>query len=235
MSEKVTDEMLMAYVDGELDAETSGRLAGLLRADPVLAERAETFRVTARLAKEAFAGVRTAPAPERLVSAVLDDVPPASNVVSFPVRRVMRALPLAASIALAFGLGGYWLGAQGAPEVNGVLGPSQVAEALGTMAAGADRTIRLGSVQHAIRSTGTFRVADGFCRTFEVSGGAETGMQGIACNHGAGWTVDLAVATSGGGEFAPASSGPTGSIDAYLDALAAEGPLSAEEDAMIGR
>lgn len=81
-----------------------------------------------------------------------------------------------------------------------------------------------------MRALEAWRVADGLCRTFELSAEA-TALRGIACDHGEAWRVDLAVAWHQGDQFSPAASAPTGSIDAFLDALGAEGPLSREEEA----
>jgi hypothetical protein len=77
----------------------------------------------------------------------------------------------------------------------------------------------------------TYRVDGGLCRTFQVSGADLQTLRGVGCNRGVGWTVDLMVAQAGGGgSYAPASDAGLGSIDAFLDALEAQGPLTAEEE-----
>lgn len=239
MSGKVSDEMLMAYVDGELDGATAAGVARLIEADPDVARRAEEMRLTRRLAREVFAPLRNDPAPDRLVRHVLafggdgeggrDPGRPdgSDNVVAFPMRRrVLTMLPLAACLAVAFGLGGYWLGAGGSG--GGLLDDPALAEAVGTAPSGEERMIAGATV----RPTATYRVADGLCRTFEARVEGRRGAQGVACDHGQGWTLELAIAAAAtDGGYAPASAAATGSIDALLDALAAEGPLTPAEEA----
>lgn len=242
MTTKVTDEMLMAYVDGELDANAARDVADAIERDAMLASRARAFRETRGLARDAFAELRAQPVPEALVEAVMrgaDDAPKPRNVVTLPTRRrwfaapPLASLPLAASLALAFGLAGYWLGDRGGPApTRGML--AELAEALASTPGGEARTLAIGGKPASVRALDAWRVADGLCRTFELSAEPDA-LRGIACDHGQGWRVDLAVAWQPGDQFSPASSAPTGSIDAFLDALGAEGPLTAEEEAAILR
>src|SRR5690606_3710336 len=104
MTEKVTDEMLMAFVDGETDAATTAMVARALAADAGLAARVEGFRASRALVREAFGDARREPVPEALVEAVAR-ADRKGEVVAFPPRRMLRlALPLAASLAVGFGL-----------------------------------------------------------------------------------------------------------------------------------
>ena len=67
---KVTDEMLMALADGELDRETALKVRHTIEADPALGVRLAEFERTRKLAKQAFDGVLEEPAPLRLVAAL---------------------------------------------------------------------------------------------------------------------------------------------------------------------
>ena len=58
----------------------------------------------------------------------------------------------------------------------------------------------------------------------------------VGCDRGGGWTVELtAERGSGGDTYAPASGAALQSVDAYLDALGASDPLTADEEAGIQR
>lgn len=143
---EVSDEMLMAYVDGELGADEAAMIERAIAGDAGLRRRAADFRDTRLLARGAFAEERAAPVPAALAAAVrvaaerakagavAPSVPPAaasaptaplpaaaaaaSNVVAFPVRRrtVYAALPIAACLMLAAGLAGFLLGETRVPE-----------------------------------------------------------------------------------------------------------------------
>lgn len=67
---ETSDEMLMAYVDGELAAEDAAAVARAIAADPVLKRRAADFRDTRLLARGAFADARAEPVPAALAAAV---------------------------------------------------------------------------------------------------------------------------------------------------------------------
>jgi anti-sigma factor RsiW len=117
MTTLVTDEMLMAFADGELAPAEEGRVRAALAADPDLAVRVAMFRETRRLAQTAFGAVVHEPVPEALVRAV---VPAAGQARTARVGRAAAGLrlwrpALAASLALAAGLAGYGLGTRREP------------------------------------------------------------------------------------------------------------------------
>ena len=228
MNEKVSDEMLMAFVDGEVDAATADDIRRAIAGDPVLAERAAKFGMTREAVQAAYAGIRAQPVPEALVASILGHR--SATVLAFPRRKVFQAaLPLAASIAILFGLSGYWYGQQAVPAAD-PLGNQAIAQALGATASGGHSAIRIGATEADFTTLATYRVDGGLCRTFEVSGPDLQTLRGVGCNRGADWTVDLTVAQAGGDGYAPASDAGLGSIDAFLDALEAQGPLNAEEE-----
>jgi len=218
MTEKVTDEMLMAFVDGETDAAATAMIARALAADAGLAARAEGFRASRALVREAFGDARREPVPEALVEAVAR-ADRAGEVVAFPRRRMLRlALPLAASLAAGFGLAGYLLG-QAGTGASDPLGRAAIAEALA-----------ISGEEALLRTLAAYRIEGGLCRSFDLSG-PDVVLSGVGCDRGAGWTLDLTVARAGGdGLYAPASEAALSSIDAYLDTLEASPPLTAEEE-----
>lgn len=237
MSENETDMMLMAYVDGELGPQEADALRRRIEADPELAARAERFRLSREAARDVFGTLLREAAPARLVETVRTPRPAEeTKIVPFPMRRAAwTALPLAASIALVFAAGGYWWG-QSAVDGHDILGASPVAAALPALPSGETGTVMLAGRAASIQPQSSFDVDGGICRIFDLSGGdLDTALRGVACQRGtASWTVDLAVALGGGEGFAPASAGLVESIDAYLDTLEAQGPLTPQEEAERG-
>lgn len=229
MTQKVTDEMLMAFVDGETDEATAEMISRALENDAGLAARARGFRVSRKLVREAFRTARSEPVPEALVEAVRRADQP-DNVVAFPTRRTIRfALPLAASLAVAFGYAGYLLG-QTRNDMTDPMGRIAIGEALADTMAGESRPLVIAGAEAQLQTVATYRIEGGLCRSFELSGG-DIALSGVGCDRGAGWTVDLTVARVGGdGLFAPASDAALSSIDAYLDSIEASPPLTKEEE-----
>lgn len=228
MRQKVTDEMLMAFVDGETDAATAAMVARALAADAALAARAERFRASRALMREAFGGARGEPVPEALVRAALGGG--TGEVVPLRWRAAPRyALPLAACLALAFAAAGYFAGAGGSGDP---MGQAVLAEALALTPSGSARPVVLAGREALFETRATYRIEAGLCRSFDLSG-ADASFSGVGCDRGGGWQVELTVARpQGGGEaYLPASEAATGSIDAYLDALEASAPLEPEEEA----
>jgi anti-sigma factor ChrR (cupin superfamily) len=192
------NEQLMAYVDGELDAEARARFERALAADPALARRVAAQRaLRARL----VAGLNpqlTEPVPERLLQTARTapaGEAPVATLSSWRERgrsapRTVRvwALPvaLAASLLLAGVLAvALWRapGAAGVALQDGQLvarGP--VAGALSTAlvnSQAADATVQIGL---------SFRDHTGrLCRTFMVHA---QGSAGIACRAGADWLIE---------------------------------------------
>ena len=104
--QRLSDELLIAYLDGELDAAASAEVAALLERDTAMAERALRLSESAALLRSAFDEVLHEPVPERLIAAARGG----GTVVAFPAgaRRAKRvladwrswiAVPIAASLA----------------------------------------------------------------------------------------------------------------------------------------
>lgn len=229
MTEKVTDEMLMAFVDGETDEATAALIARALAADAGLAAKAQGLRASRALVREAFGDARREPVPEALVEAVTN-AGRKDNVVAFPSRRILRvALPLAASLAVGFVFAGYLLG-QGGTGAADPMGRTAIAAALGGTKAGQSSPVTIAGEETLLQTLATYRIEGGLCRSFNLSG-PDIALAGVGCDRGAGWTLDLTVARADGdGLYAPASEAALSSIDAYLDSIEASPPLTTEEE-----
>lgn len=224
---EVTDEMLMAYVDGELDPETGRGVAAAIAADPSLAERARMFTSSADAARSAFADILAAPAPSGLVDA-LREQSASATVIPFPARRWVRAaLPLAACLLLAIGVGGGYLLGQSGETAGPYAGLGSVALAIATAPAGAATTLPEGDLM----VLGSYPIDGGLCRSFALDQ-QQNSLSGVACDRGAGYAVEMAIAAGPSGSgFAAASDRIAANIDAYLTSVGAGGPLSPDEEA----
>lgn len=127
--------MLMAYVDGEVDAATAREIEASMAADPALAARAQRLRDSASMTRAAFADVLHEPVPDRLITA-LGGVPreaaPAAaggapNVVRLErtrattqPRRVLSWAIAAGLVALVVGYGAGQYGQLFAPAPDGI-------------------------------------------------------------------------------------------------------------------
>jgi len=228
---KVNDEMLMAFVDGELDQATAEEVRRATARDAGLARRADQFRTARQWSKNAFADILRQPAPERLVGAVLGRP---SAVVPLRRRRLPSgSLALAASIAILFGAAGYWLGQQHPPRGMALLGAGPVAQTLGQTPSGRSSPVAFVGGEMRLETLAAHKVDGGLCRMFALSGGAGV-WRGVGCARGNGWTVEIAASVPGEG-YTPASSGAAASIDAFLDAAGAGEALSPEEEEAAAR
>lgn len=242
-----SDEILMRFADGELDAATTERLERALETDDDLVARLALFIETRAAAQAALKPLLDEPVPEALKASVESMVARKraergtgeSTVVAFkaPSKRAMAPiwmLPIAASLAVAIGVGaGYWLADRPAlPSAQGIaiagLDGLSLAAALDNSASGSE--VELAKPDTRLRTLATFRNgAAELCREFEVHGSTDA-MVAVACNAGDAWNVTFALVTAGETEgYAPASSLEV--LDAYLTSMEASPPMSAAEEA----
>ncbi len=188
----VTDEELMAYVDGELDAARCEALRQEIAASADLSRRvAEQQALRDRLSR-AFDPALDEPVPSRLT-----DLASRARVVDFasaarqrPSRNVwLSGLALAAGIILGIALGPAVL--QLATERPDIVASGSDVSADGALADALSR--RLASEQYAsdpIRLGVSFRATNGeYCRTF-ISRRSDGALAGMACRQGP-WTLSV--------------------------------------------
>jgi hypothetical protein len=198
----VTNEMLMAYADGELDAAACAKIEGAMREDPSIERRVEKFREERRLLQAAYARELDEPVPEKILAA-LREAPPA-NIVDLK-RRGMGSRPrtmrwrytaLAAGIVMAVGVGVIaWQRSLMIRNVgNAELAGGALARALSDrLSADADAgEVRVGF---------SFLAKSGaYCRTFTLRGGASSA--GLACRREGQWDIEVLVPSKAPGEGA---------------------------------
>lgn len=93
---RIDDMMLMAYVDGEIDAETAREIETAIAADPALGRRVAAFRQTSAATRSAFGDVLHEPVPERLTRIF-------TAATTQPAATVLPLRPAAAQAAAAGG------------------------------------------------------------------------------------------------------------------------------------
>jgi hypothetical protein len=245
LKDEITDEMLVAFADGEADEALAERIETALEADEALAKRLEVFVTTRTVLKRSFDHVAREPVPEKLMQFVMsngrmagDDA--AKPAVSPALRRAAsrwgqgQSWSMAAAFALAVGIGGYFMGTlqRGGAPVNGsfaaLAGAEPVlAEKLTSTPDGATIAFKMADRTGEIALRESFRTRQGYCRTFGVTDGA-TKLGGVACRTEQGWRTEVATAEGESiGGYAPAS-GMAKAVEAFLDAAEAEDPLAAE-------
>lgn len=232
---EIEDTMLMAYADGELDAATAARVEAALEQDAALAERLGVFLSTRTALKSAFDPAP--PVSATLEAAVRAMAAPAPQVVSLAARRATRPvwqpMALAASLALAVGLGAGWMlgtpGGTAAPQLALAKGAEA---ALASLPSGQNTTLADGTALSVIAS---FEDAQGtFCREVAQSGSGGS-VVAVACKADAGWDLRFALTVATGGTgYLPASAPET--LDTWLSATGAGAPLDpAAEAAALAR
>lgn len=225
----VTDDMLMAYVDGELSPAEVAAIEAVAAGNPDVAARLARHRLLSGAVAGAYADIAEEPVPERL-TALLGG----GKVVSLDTVRQRRAAPawgrwgtMAAGIAAGLVVG-LTLPRGEAPLVGGDM------RARGQLASALDSQLASAPVEGALVKVGlSFRARDDrYCRTFTVAKGE--GPAGLACRDGDGWTVRMAVAqgpAGPGGDYRTAASGTPPEILAAAQALMDDAPLDAAGEA----
>lgn len=218
-----SDETVMAYADGELDAATRAALEAALPHDAHLAQRvARQHALRVRL-KAAFDPVIDEPVPERLLAAARGAVRARGDAV--PLRRAAPARwswpqrgALAASLVLGVVLSP-WLGRvpggaplvthDGALQAGGALARALSEQLAATQSAAAPVQIGV-----------SFRARSGaFCRSFVLRD--KSALAGVACREHDAWQLQVlaAAASPQGATYQPAASSLPPAVAGAVDEL----------------
>ncbi len=233
-----SDEILMAFADGELEEPVATTVEQAMANDPAIARRVADFLRSRRLARSAFPAEATADVPEALRAAVQARIdgfePPAHqekpNRSPAKVRiafagRPPLAMALAASVAgLAIATVGYLVGRQHPlsfqkPGPIALLEDAQIARILSDSPSGQEQDLPFGRV----RVISTFRVANGaLCREFKLQAPSGT-SDAVACRD-RGWRITFAMAeATAPGAYVPSGGGDL--MESYLQNAGAGEPL----------
>ena len=251
-SQQFDDETLMAFADGELDAETTARVEAAMETDDELVMRVATFIESRAAVAAELKPLIDEPVPEALTHSVeamvaasrkpQSQLAPSDNVI--PLRPAHRTaspswiMPLAASlVAVAFGIGGYLAGqanvpGTSAPLLAAIADPAMI-RTLDTAASGEETNVADGSM----KLVSSFRDGGGtLCREFELKQADGGATVTVACRSSQEWSVRLAVAGPATSASAYQPAGATETVDAFLTTIGAGSPLSeADEKAALAK
>jgi hypothetical protein len=234
MSEPMlSDEVLMAYADGELLEPEAIAVRERARHDPAIAGRIAMFKASRKVLSAVFDPVLDAPVPQRLIDAVqalgrengvMRSDTPRRQTDSGVVRlRGWRQLAVAASVACFLGIvGGWLLGTSGwwqddstslAAQVASL--PEPVLDALDRLPSGERATARFDGLGVAeLLPIASYENGSSVCREFEVSRPSTEGPQavrGVVCRSDGRWLLkalaDLTTSKAQGDVYRPASGG----------------------------
>ena len=209
---EVSDEMLMAYADDELDAAARSDLEAVLAGRPDLVARVKMFERTRIGVQPPFDDILNEPVPAELIAGIRSapiggsnveplrprpSVSPASSGMSSQPS-VWRYTAIAASIGLLVGCAsGWYAGAStkpspsaGAPVADaGIRALGSVRTALETGSSGVATVIKSGEADERITPVATFRSKDQrFCRHYVIDSGSKN--EGVACRSASGaWDI----------------------------------------------
>jgi len=234
---KFSDEMLMAYADGELDLVARAEIETAMTDDAAIARIIERHRALRSRVQAAYAGVLDEPVPAPLSALVAPPV--TAPVVDLAARRSAAAgtaspaplrrwaLPqwsaMAAAVALGLFVGMFMMRGPEAPYAGsgaGLVAKGELAWALtGQLAADEGAG--------AVRIGVSFRDHSGeYCRTFRMQ--QEAPLAGLACRAGDEWKLQvLAAAAPEEGELRGAASMPMAvlqAVDASIDGEPMDAP-----------
>lgn len=234
---------LAAFADGELSPEEAAAVVMHLADHPEDQAYVDDLMAANELLGRAFAAPMAEPAPGPIRNAILGEHTEGqqaeATVVPFRGRRAVRlggSLALAASAAFVALMLPVQLPFGAAPD-RLVLGPvpegSALAQMLDTVPTGTPEAMGEGREIMILASLPT---DDGHCREIEVvDEPAERIDLGIACNRGAGWTVEVTLfeplsATGTEDGFVTASGAEVQTLGLFLDRLGAGPALSPEAE-----
>jgi len=246
--EKINDETIMAYVDGELDTEQSSLVREALQSDPVLMEKADLFRETTSM----LDGIYDAPLHEEVPECLTDSINAHQfgfshrirnffqDCLQFPAMQPAFASAIVAGIIIGTGFLFYMARNPLAPvpTTNTLVSSEEFSHVLEKTPGGQSRVIE--KYGATIIPVVTFRDrGHRFCRQYEViteSGANQVFQQGIACRDLKGAWVTVTFLTmkesisQHSGSVSYELSGSGNVIDETMDQLRAGTPLTSKQE-----
>lgn len=255
---KFSDESLMLYADGLLEAPESERLQQALTRNAKLRARLQVFRSTGRDLAALFEPHAATPLPPKLRDIVTGAAPATSPAPVYEMRqrsapRAWRegwgsAAALAASVALLAGIGLGWL-LHGGLAGNSALPPQHAVQAAGGSLIAGDvlghaletQPSGMPAPAEARNSANvsvkmTFQDAAGhYCRQYQLTSQSQH-YAGVACRVDGVWRVNFQAvmppAPSAAHHLVPAS-GSSEIMDAAIGAVIQGDPLSGPDEAAL--
>jgi hypothetical protein len=254
---EVTEEVLAAYADGELDDARRPEVEQALAANPQLAARLQHYRALQERLRGTYDDVLNEPLPARLIETLragtaVGDASSSragrkAEVADLAAHRAAAAqsratvgqrspvwLAAAASVLLGLALGYSLPHRDGAPMLQ-VHDGNLIAQ--GTLAAALDTQLAAQQSRTETVQVGlSFRNAQGrYCRTF-ATGGA-TALAGLACHARDAWQLSLLTGDDrqSAGAYRTAASGIPPAVLARVQAEISGEPLDAAQEAAAAK
>jgi hypothetical protein len=236
----LTDEILMAFADGELDEPVAAAVARVMAQDPAVARKIVEFQQSRRLTRSVFASSLVPDVPSELravISAQIEAYEMASKAGRRPepteTKRIWPSglspvkMAMAASLAAVAVASGYFIGRQSQPDAGHLahLEDPSILRELSRLESGHEVELPVGR----LRVVSTYRLPnESLCREFRLQSNS-TAAGAVACRTDE-WKVTFAVAEPArGAEYVPSSGGDL--VDSYLGNLGAGNPLEGEAEA----
>jgi len=250
---RIDDEILAAYVDGELDPADKAQVDAAARTDAALARRIQAQRRLRETLAGAYGSVLREPSPDRLVQAVKALPPrPRAEVVDLGAARVKRASREAARprsgrwaqwgviaacpvLAVGVGLRVWHSGPSVLPVATAMVsGPPGDMVAQGSLAEALNNQLAsAGPGTDPVRIGVSFRGNDGRdCRTFQVT--TSEGFAGLACRQDGAWRLratEAVTVAEAQGAYRQAGTDTPPAIIAAMGGLIAGQPFNAGQEA----
>jgi len=223
----VSDETLMAYADGEVDAATRTIVEAAMRDDPEVRRRVAHHRALREAVKGAFAAVIDEPVPQRLIAAArgapagsIVDLAGARNAAAIKSSRGLRWQPAAMAASLLLGLALGYLGWRGSNTLVTVSASGELVAGAG-LAEALSSQLSADHAPGAVATTGlSFRAKTGdYCRTFALT--ATHANSGLACRVRGSWKIKVlaqsAETPANSSGFRPAASADSAAVRAAVE------------------
>jgi hypothetical protein len=234
-----SDEVLMAYADGELDEAARQQVQDAINQDPDIARRVATHLGLRESLRVCFEPILEEPVPDRLIAAARAKPRDSSQPNVVPLRGArapVRPWPTRAALAASFALGALALQlgtslrqSQSITERDGqLLASGHLDQALSNQVSGSAES------QTPVQIGVSFLSKSGrYCRTFQLRD--STSIGGLACKDADNWKLEILARADGSPssnpEYRPAASNvPPAVIQAVNDTIAGE-PLDAKAEA----
>jgi hypothetical protein len=243
----ITDELLVAYVDDELDPAQRAMVSSVLVSNPALCRRAEEMQLASDLLRDAFPLQPEAsiPAPIEAAASRLADacVPRSSRPRLESLFQNRWKYAIAATFVLGVAASASYLVWRPGTEATHrpvtaltQIGPDTPLHGVLESIPSA-QVINVPTEDAAVRAVLTFRAKDGrFCREFEVLA-SSGGSTGIACRDNGGWHAEVllsaAAAPPDSNYYTPASQPDQPAVAEVVERLIEGDPLSAQEEASV--
>lgn len=215
----ITDELLMAYADGELDSAEQRRVERYLANDPASAQRLEMFTQTGRDLGRLFDQPMREAIPERLLQTVMgsNSSSPAATMkltqrrprfltalteAFFPSHAGWKTAAATAALLIVGAAAGWTLNntqasGSGPSLVSLADGALVASKELGRVLAGAPSGIAVGlgqqSANFAVKPVLSFQsISGGYCRQYELSNASGSRFSGVGCRMANGqWRIEV--------------------------------------------